>query len=99
MFNYNNYVYSRASIQDIPVMLANIVNFMWPLVGILLFGMFIYGGFVWAMSGENAQNKQKAQGILMWAVIGTIVALMSVVIITTFGQVMGVNGSLLNFPF
>lgn len=96
---YHYKLYLRASFQDIPSMLASIVSFMWPLIGILLFGMFVYGGFVWAMSGENAQNKQKAQGILMWAIIGTIVALMSVVIITTFGQILGVNGSLLNFPF
>ncbi|MBN1374179.1 hypothetical protein JW962_02485 [Candidatus Dojkabacteria bacterium] len=78
------------SLAELLDFIPRIVSFIWPLIGILLFGMFVYGGFMWAIAGGNPQNVQKARNIILWAVIGTVVAFGSVIIMNIFGSVLGV---------
>lgn len=74
---------------------GRISSLIWPIVGVALFVMFVYGGFMWALGSDNAQNVQRAQQILMWAVIGTVVAFLSFAIMNLFSQIM--TGGAINF--
>jgi len=76
------------SINDIYIVADRFLAFLWPVVGLCVFGMFIYGGFMWAIAGENPQNVQKARGIFTWAIIGACVAYLAVVLMNIFGNVL-----------
>jgi hypothetical protein len=39
--------------------------------------MFIYGGFLWIMSGGNEDNVKKGKETLKWAVLGLVVVFAS----------------------
>lgn len=41
-----------------------------PAIGLFGFGMIIYGGYLWIVSGGEPQKKQKAQATLTWSIIG-----------------------------
>lgn len=41
-----------------------------PAIGLFAFGMVIYGGYLWIVSGGEPQKKQKAQATLTWSIAG-----------------------------
>jgi len=41
-----------------------------PAIGLFAFGMVIYGGYLWIVSGGEPQKKQKAQATLTWSLVG-----------------------------
>ncbi|NLE30929.1 hypothetical protein GX618_01475 [Candidatus Dojkabacteria bacterium] len=47
-----------------------IVSKIGPAIGLFGFGMIIYGGYLWIVSGGEPQKKQKAQATLTWSIIG-----------------------------
>lgn len=45
--------------------------------------MIIYGGFMWMTAAGNEERITKAKGILKYAILGTVIALLSFLIMTT----------------
>jgi hypothetical protein len=64
--------------------LANtIVNFFLYFLGFLATVMIIYGGVLYVTSAGNDENVQKAKKILLYAIVGIIVILLSFAIVNT----------------
>ncbi|MBT5016069.1 hypothetical protein HN748_05800 [Candidatus Peregrinibacteria bacterium] len=60
-----------------------IVNFFLYFLGFLATVMIIYGGILYVTSAGNDENVQKAKKILMYAIVGIIVILLSFAIVNT----------------
>jgi hypothetical protein len=60
-----------------------IVNFFLYFLGFLATIMIIYGGILYVTSAGNDENVQKAKKILMYAIVGIIVILLSFAIVNT----------------
>lgn len=54
-----------------------IINFFLTFLGLLAVVMVIYGGFLYVGSAGNEENVNKAKKILMYAVIGIIIIIVS----------------------
>ena len=50
--------------------IANVIQVVLGLVGILALVMFIYGGISLMISGGNPEKIKKARNVLIWAVVG-----------------------------
>lgn len=60
-----------------------IVNFFLTFLGLLAVVMVIYGGFLYVSSAGNEENVNKAKKILMYAVIGIIIIVVSFALVNT----------------
>ncbi|MBN2100997.1 hypothetical protein JW710_03875 [Candidatus Dojkabacteria bacterium] len=78
-------------LSDLPDMVVGVVNSLWPFVGVILLFMFIYGGAMWLMSSGDPQKLAKAQGTLLWAVIGTVVVALVMAIMALLERVLGLE--------
>ena len=58
---------------DLPTMIGAIISSVLALVGVILFGYMIYGGFRWMTAGGDAKAVTDAQAILKNAVIGIVI--------------------------
>ena len=87
---------SPDQLSGIDNMIVNIFGYIWPFVGIVLFGVFIYGGIMWLMSEGDPQRLQKAQATMLWAVIGAVVIAAIGLIMSIFTGVLKVNLDLTN---
>jgi uncharacterized membrane protein len=61
----------------IPVLVGNIIEVVFGLMGILLVGLILAGGFMWMTSGGNPEKIKKAQGMLKNALIGLIIIVLA----------------------
>ncbi len=61
----------------VPVLVANILGVVFGLMGILLVGLILAGGFLWMTSGGNPEKIKKAQGMLKNALIGLIIIVLA----------------------
>lgn len=60
--------------------IGTITGYLLSLIGVLFFGLMLYGGFLWMTAkGDEAQAK-KAQGIIVDAVIGLVIVAASYII-------------------
>ncbi len=76
---------------DLENIIVGIFDKIWPVIGVALFLMYVYGGAMWQISGGDPAKLQKAQGTLMWATVG-------VFILAVIMWVMGVMEQLLGMP-
>lgn len=60
-----------------------IVNFFLGFLGLLAVIMVIYGGFLYVSSAGNEENVNKAKKILLYAVIGIVVIIVSFALVNT----------------
>lgn len=60
-----------------------IINFFLGFLGLLAVIMVIYGGFLYVTSAGNEENVNKAKKILLYAVVGIIVIILSFVLVRT----------------
>lgn len=63
--------------------ILTIINFFLTFLGLLAVIMVIYGGFLYVSSAGNEENVNKAKKILIYAVIGIIVIIISFALINT----------------
>ena len=87
---------SVASLPDrpLPDLLVGIINGFLGLLGVIALGVLIYGGYVWMTSGGISQRIALAKRILLSAVIGLIIILLSWAIIQfIFNAVNGNNNN------
>ena len=62
------------TLQDI---IGGIISVALGFIGVLLFALFIYAGFLWMTAGGNEEQVKKAKGLIMNAVIGLIIVIAS----------------------
>jgi cytochrome bd-type quinol oxidase subunit 2 len=60
-----------------------IVNFFLTFLGIIAVIMIIYGGFLYVTAAGNQEKLEKAKKIIMYAVVGIVVILLSFAIVNT----------------
>ncbi len=60
-----------------------IVNFFLTFLGLLAVIMVIYGGFLYVSSAGNEENVNKAKKILLYAVVGIVVIIVSFALVNT----------------
>lgn len=61
----------------------NIVNFFLYFLGFIAVVMIIYGGILYVTSAGNQENIDKAKKILLYAIVGIVVILLSFAIVNT----------------
>lgn len=64
-------------------LVLTIVNFALTFLGLLAVIMVIYGGFLYVSSGGNEESVNKAKKILLYAVIGIVVIIVSFALVNT----------------
>ena len=57
--------------------IGSIINWILSLVGILFFGLIIYGGLTWMMAGGNDEKISQASSILRQSILGLIVVVLA----------------------
>jgi len=60
-----------------------IVNFFLYFLGFIATVMFIYGGVLYVTAAGNDENVQKAKKVLLYAIVGILVILLSFAIVNT----------------
>jgi hypothetical protein len=86
------------TLSDLDDILVNAMNKIWPFFGMAFFAMLIWGGAMWLMSAGDPQKLQKAQGTLLWAVVGIVILVLLMWIFGTFEYIFGINsGEIGNF--
>jgi len=86
------------TVNDFVVLAINIAKWIMGIVGSLSLVMFVYGGFMFLISGGSADNVNKAKKIIIAAIIGLIIVFSSYLIIKFVLETMGVSwsGQILN---
>lgn len=79
----------------LPQIFGRVIRWVLGLVGALFFAMFIYGGFMYIIAGENAKNAETGQKTLVNAVIGLAIVIGSYMIVSwiigIFNAGLGIN--------
>ncbi len=88
--------YTADQLSSLDEVLENAFGYIWPFIGVVLFGMFVYGGVMWLMSEGDPQKLQKAQATMLWAVIGAVVIAAIGLIMAIFTGVLQVDIDLTN---
>ncbi len=55
------------------IVIANVINTVFGIVGSLALLMFIYGGLTWMTSAGNKESVDKGKNIIKWAAIGLVI--------------------------
>lgn len=63
--------------------IVNVVMWMMSIIGIVAVAFVIYGGIMYATSSGNEQQIERAKKILLYAIIGLVIAILALTI-TTF---------------
>lgn len=64
-------------------LVLTIINFFLTFLGLLAVIMVIYGGFLYVGSAGNEENVNKAKKIILYAVIGIVVIIISFALVNT----------------
>jgi len=68
---------------SIRVLILNIVNFFLLFLGLIAVIMIIYGGITYVTAGGNQESVDKAKKIIMYAIIGIVIVLISFALVRT----------------
>lgn len=63
--------------EDPKIIIGNIIRYALEFIGVILVVIIVYGGFVWMTAAGNPEKVDKAKKILINAVVGLIIILMS----------------------
>lgn len=75
------------------ILMFNVVNYLFGIVGALALLFFIYGGFTMILSRGNAEQTQKGVAIISAAIIGLIVVFGAYMLVRFLGTVVGLKSS------
>lgn len=68
--------------EDLRIVVVNIIRIALGVLGVIFLGFIIYAGVVWATAAGNATRIQRAQKIIINAVIGLIIIFLAFAIVT-----------------
>lgn len=63
------------------IIIGKIINAILGITGSLALAMFVYGGFLWMMSGGNQERVTKGKNTIIWAALGLAVIFSSYAIV------------------
>ena len=75
------------------ILMFNVVNYLFGIVGALALLFFIYGGFTMILSRGNAEQTQKGIAIISAAIIGLVVVFGAYMLVRFLGTVVGLKSS------
>lgn len=81
--NPSNVAAATGGQSSIRALALTIVNFFLGFLGIIAVIMIIYGGFTYVTAAGNQEKIQSAKKIIMYAIIGIIVVLISFALVST----------------
>jgi len=61
------------NVTTVPQLIGQILNYILGFTGAVALVVFIYGGFVWMISGGEKDRIEKGKNALVWATIGLAV--------------------------
>lgn len=67
----------KGKFSDIGGVIGTLLNYMFPLAGIILFAMLVFGGFEMMTAAGNPDNMKKAQGRITSAILGFVIIFIS----------------------
>jgi len=73
---------------SIPTLIGRVIGAALGVAGVAALLMFIYGGYLWLISGGNPETIKKGKGTLVWAVIGLVVIFTAFVAVNFVIQVL-----------
>ncbi|MEA2020226.1 MAG: pilin [Patescibacteria group bacterium] len=79
-------------------LITNAASSIVMIAGVLLFGMLIFGGFLWLTAQGDEDQVEKAQKVLSSAVIGLVIVVAAFFITQILGTVLGF-GSIFELEF
>ena len=80
-----------AQISDFEAVFGNILVYIIGFAGIVIFIMFLIGGFKWLTSAGNPKNIESAKNTLTYAIIGLLVIILSYIVLVLINTVTGAN--------
>jgi len=63
-------------------MVTKVINYLFPIAGLVCLVFIIQGGYMWIVSAGNPESLKKAQGTLTWAIIGLVLTMIIFGILT-----------------
>lgn len=85
-----------ATLQGLECIFSNTISVALALAGIVLFVMFLIGGFRFITSSGDPKALEAAKGTLTHAVLGLVVVILAFLILQLIANITGVTG-ILNF--
>jgi amino acid transporter len=79
------------SISIFVILLLNIANYLFSIVGALALLFFIYGGFVLILSQGSSEQTQKGKDIIIAAVIGLVVVFSAYILVRFLGEALDLD--------
>jgi len=70
---------------------TNVLNFIFGLVAVLTFFSISISGFLFVTSGSNEGRRGQAKDILLWSVLGFILAIAAYAIVVFIQETLGVT--------
>lgn len=62
---------------DLPTIVANIIAALLSIVGLVLLGLIVYGGFIWFKARGNEKEVERAKNIMTDAIIGLVIVMIA----------------------
>ena len=72
-------------------LIGNILKIIYPLAGIALFLLILYGGFTWLTSAGDPEKVRKGIDTIVNAVIGIVIIVFAYVATKVVGGILGVS--------
>ena len=79
------------SISIFVILLLNVANYLFTIVGALALLFFIYGGFMLILSQGKSEQLQKGKEIILAAVIGLIIVFSAYMLVSFLGEAIGLK--------
>ena len=73
-------------------LIANIMNWLLGLVGILAVVGFVIAGVLYLTAAGDAEQAEKAKSVMMYAIIGLVVALIGLIVVNAIAGLTGATG-------
>jgi len=70
----------------------SVANFILGIVGALTLLMFVYGGFMWILSGGSSERVKKGKDIIVGSIVGLLIVFSSYMIISWVSSTLGATG-------
>ncbi|HOU75513.1 MAG TPA: hypothetical protein PK957_00095 [Candidatus Dojkabacteria bacterium] len=77
--------------KDPDSILRDVLSVVMALVGVVVIGMFLYGGFLLITSAGDTNKVQKGTQTIVTAVVGLVITLLAVLIINFIARLLGVD--------
>ncbi len=80
-----------APLNQLQTVFSNVLISILSLIGLVAFGMLLWGGLQYLMAGADKEAAARARNTITYALIGLILAISSVMIINLLGTFLGVD--------